>query len=82
MLRLEHGMPAHRRLLAVVGRVRGSESRSDEVRAMGADSLNPLLRDVTPVRSREVEATAKIRLRKPRESRIIAVYQISTHVGS
>ena len=82
VLRLEHGMPAHRRLLAVVRRVRWREARSDEILAMGADSLHPLLCYVLPVRRREVEATAKIRLRQPRESRIIAVYQISTHVGS
>lgn len=82
VLRLEHGMPAHRRLLPVVRRVSGSESRSDEVLAMGAYRLHPLLCYVLPVRRREVEATAKIRLRQPRESRIIAVYQISTHVGS
>ena len=82
MLRLEHGVSAHRRLLAVVRRVRWRESRSDEVLAMGAYRLHPLLCYVLPVRRREVEATAKIRLRQPRESRIIAVYQISTHVGS
>ena len=82
VLRLEHGMPAHRRLLPVVRRISRCEPRSDEVLAMGAYRLHPLLCYVLPVRRREVEATAKIRLRQPRESRIIAVYQISTHVGS
>ncbi len=78
----KHGVTAHRRLLSVVRRARGRESRSDEVLAMGADRLQPLLGYVLPVRRREVEPAAELRLRKPRESRIIAVYQISTHVGS
>ena len=82
VLRLKHGMPTHRRLLAIVRRVRGREARSDEVLAMGADRLHPLLGNVLPIRFREVEATPELRLPKPRESRIIAVYQISTHVGS
>ena len=57
VLRLEHGMPAHRRLLPVVRRVRGSEARSDEVLAMGADRLQPLVGDVLPIRFRKMEAT-------------------------
>ena len=48
----EHGMPAHRRLLAVVWRVCGREARSDEVFAMGADRLHPLLGNVSPFRLR------------------------------
>ena len=78
----EHGMPAHRRLFPVVRRAGGRETRSDEVLAMGADRIHPLLCDVLPVRSREMEATPELRLRQPREYGIIAVYQISTHVGS
>lgn len=49
VLRLEHGVPAHRGLLPVVRRVRGREARSDEVLAMAADRLQPLVRDVLPI---------------------------------
>lgn len=77
----EHGVPAHRRLLPVVRRICGRETRSDEVLAVRANRLHSLLCDVLPVRSREMEATPELRLRQPREYGIIAVYQISTHVG-
>lgn len=82
VLCLENGMPAHRRLLPVVLRIRRCKPRSDELLAMGSYRLHPLLCYVLPVRRREVEPVAELRLRKPRESRIIAVYQISTYVGS
>ena len=82
VLRLEHRMSAHRRLLPVVRRISRWEPRSDEVLAMGAYRHHPLLCYVLPVRIREMESTPELRFRKPRESRIIAVYQISTHVGS
>jgi hypothetical protein len=42
MLRLEHMVSAHRRVLPVVRRIYGGEARSDEVPAMGADRLQPL----------------------------------------
>jgi len=63
MLRLEDGMPAHRRLLPVVWRVCGRKARSDEVLAMGADRLQPLVVNVLPVRLRQMESAAELRLR-------------------
>ena len=42
MLRLEHRVSAHRRLLPVVRRICGRETRSDEVLAVRADSLQTL----------------------------------------
>ena len=67
----EHGMPAHRRLLPVVRRARRSEPRSDEVLAVGADRLHPLLGDVLPICFRKMEATPELRLRKPVECSIV-----------
>ena len=78
----KHGVTAHRRLLPVVRRARRCEPRSDEVLAMGAYRHRPLLCYVLPIRFREVEATPELRLRKTGECGIVAVYQISTHVGS
>ena len=71
VLRLEHGVSAHRRLLPVVRRVRRCEPHSDEVLAMGANRLNSLLCDILPVRFREMEATTELRLRKPGECGIV-----------
>lgn len=48
----EHGMPAHRRLLAIIGRVRGCEACSDEVLAVAADRLQPLVGNVLTIRYR------------------------------
>jgi len=73
VLRLEHGMPAHRRLLPVVRRARRCEPRSDEVLAVGADRLHSLLGDVLPIRFREMEATPELRLPKPGECGIVCV---------
>ena len=58
MLRLEHGMPAHRRLLAVVRRVCGRKARSDEVLTMGANRLQPLVGNVLSVRLQQMESDA------------------------
>ena len=71
VLRLEHGMPAHRRLLPVVRRARRCEPRSDELLAMGADRLHSLLSDVLPIRFRKMEATPELRLPKPGECGIV-----------
>ena len=78
----EHRMAAHRSLLAIIRRVRRCEARADEVLAVAADCIDAFFVDIFPISSREVEATAELRLRKPSKSRIIAINQISTHVGS
>ena len=54
-----------------IRRARGSESRSDEILAMGADRLHSLLGDVLPIRFREVETTPELRLRKTGECGIV-----------
>ena len=52
VLGFEHGVPAHRRLLAIVRRVSGSEARSDEVLAMASNRLHAFFGDVLPIRYR------------------------------
>jgi len=74
VLRLEHGMPAHRRLLVVVRRVSGCETSSDEALAVRADSLQPLAGDVLPVRLREMEATPELRLLQPGERCVVVLH--------
>lgn len=82
MLRLEHGVSAHRRLLAVVRRVCGREARSDEILAMGADSLQPLLGNVFLVRLRQMESTAELRLHQPRKRRLVVLHPRSSRAHS
>jgi len=64
VLRLENGMPAHRSLLAVVGRVRRSESCAYEIFAMAADRVDAFLGDVLPIRCRQVKPGTELRLRQ------------------
>ena len=52
VLGFEHRVPAHRRLLAIVRRVRRSEARSDEVLAMAPNRLDAFFGDVLPIRFR------------------------------
>ena len=73
VLRLEHGMPAHRRLLPVVRRFSGRETRSDEVLAMAANRLDAFLGDVIPIRYRQVKTGTELRLRQPGECGIVCV---------
>ena len=74
VLRLEHGMPAHRRLSAVVGRIGRRKARFDEPRTMGADRLHTLLVDKASLKCREMEPAAELRLRQPRECCIVVFH--------
>ena len=62
---------SHRRLLAIVGRVRRGEARAHEVLGMAADRIHPLLRDVPPLGIRKMEPAAEPRSRQPRKRRFV-----------
>ena len=71
----EHGMTAHRRLLAVVGRIRRGEACADEVLAMAADCRHPLLGDISPIRLRKVEAASEPRLPEPGKCAVVVLHR-------
>ena len=60
VLGFEHGMPAHRRLSAVVGRIGRRKTRFDEPHTMGADRLHTLLADKASLECREMEPAAEL----------------------
>ena len=62
MLRLEHGMSAHRSLPSVVRRIRRRETRTDEILGMAPDSLDALVRNVLQIIGREMESCAELGL--------------------
>ena len=82
MLRLEDGMPAHRRLPTVVWRICGRKARSDEVLAVGTDRLQPLVGNVFSVRLRQMESATELRLRQPRKRRLIVPHPKSLRAQS
>ena len=78
MLRLEHGMSAHRRLPAVVRRIRGRETRADEVRSVATNRLQALLRDVLPIRGREMESRPELRPYKSLERCAVVLHSFAS----
>ena len=64
MLGFEDRVSAHRRLLAVVGRICGREARADEVGAMAAYGLDADALDISLVGGVKFEPVAELRLRK------------------
>lgn len=72
VLGLEDGMPAHRRLASVVGRVCGREARAHEVLGVTSDRPDAFLSDVSHVLGREVEPRPELRLRQPPERCVVA----------
>ena len=71
VLRFEHGMPSHWRLLAIVGRVRRSEACANEVLAMAADRLDAFIGYVLPIRYRKAEPAAELGLGKFQECCVV-----------
>ena len=74
VLGFENRMTSHRSLLAVVRRVCRSESRPYKVFAMPANRCHPLLCDILPVRSGEVETAPELRLSQPRKCQIVILH--------
>lgn len=70
VLRLEHRMPSHGGLPPVVWRAGWRKPCSYEVLGMASDRVHALVGDVLPVRLREPEPRAELRLRKPLERRV------------
>ena len=64
MLRLEHGMSAHRSLPPVVCGIRRRKPRPYEVLRVAANSRHALLGDVPPIRIGQPEARPELRPRK------------------
>ena len=64
VLRFENGMPAHRSLLAVVWRFGGREACAYEILTVTTDRVDAFLGDVLPIRFRQMEPGAELRLRQ------------------
>ena len=59
MLRDEHGVPAHRRLLAVIGRVRRRQSPVDEVTAVPENRLHAPRLQISPLGLTQAKTAAE-----------------------
>ena len=59
MLRNEHGMPAHRRLLTIIFGPGGSKPARDKIRRMLVDSLRPFVITVLPFFYAQMKTAAK-----------------------
>ena len=73
VLRLENRMPAHRRLLAVIRRIRGRETVADKVGAVTTDGFDAHAGNVLAVAVGQMEPGAELGFREPGERGIIVV---------
>ena len=64
MLRLEHRMPMHWGLLAIIRRHSRRKFPPDKVLGVPANRVQPLLGDVPSIRFRQLESTAKLGFRQ------------------
>ena len=65
VLRLEHGMSAHRSLFSVIWRISRSKASANKVLAMPSYSLKPFFDNVLSICRRKLKPTAKPRLCQP-----------------
>ena len=69
MLGHKDGMPAHRRLTAIVRRVRQSKPCTDKILRMASNGIQTFLRNVSPIGIREMEPRPELRPRQLPECR-------------
>lgn len=65
MLRDEHRVATHRRLLAIIGEMHGGETHADERRGMVHDRVHTALRQITPCRVVQMKPRPKARFPEP-----------------